>query len=60
MDAESCQAEGVHEVIKRSHGGAIVPGEKATAQGQRFIAACHRDNQRVEDHPAWARERGFA
>ena len=49
-----------HEVIKRSHGGAIVPGEKATAQGQRFVAACHPCNGYLEDHPAWAREKGFA
>ncbi len=53
------RAESVHEVIKRSHQGAIVPGEKATAQGQVFMAACHVDNGYVEDHPAWARERGF-
>lgn len=54
------RAEGVHEVVKRSHGGAIIPGPKADAQGQRFMAACHPCNQAVEDVPAEARRRGFA
>ena len=31
----------VHESIRRSAGGAIVPCEKATAQGQTFWALCH-------------------
>lgn len=30
-----------HEAIRRSAGGAIVPGEKADAQGQVFWAACN-------------------
>ena len=30
----------VHEYIARSAGGAIVPGEKATEQGQIFFATC--------------------
>jgi len=30
----------VHESILRSRGGAIVPGPKAEAQGQRFFAIC--------------------
>lgn len=54
------RADGVHEVVKRSHGGALVPGAKAEAQGQRFVAACHYCNGAVEDHPAEARERGWA
>ena len=54
------RSESVHEVIKRSHGGAIVPGPKAEAQGQRFVAACLPCNGAVEDHPAEARSRGWA
>ena len=42
------RSESVHEVIKRSHGGAIVPGPKAEAQGQRFVAACLPCNGAVE------------
>ena len=59
---ERCRgrSESVHEVIKRSHGGAIVPGPKAEAQGQRFVAACIPCNGAVEDHPAEARRRGWA
>src|SRR3989304_5465439 len=50
----------VHEGIKRAHGGAIGPGPKADAQGQRFVAACLPCNGAVEDHPAEARRRGWA
>ena len=50
----------VHERIKRSHGGAIVPGAKAEAQGQSFHALCVGHNDWVEDHPAEARRRGLA
>lgn len=59
---ERCRgwAESVHEVVKRSHGGAIIPGPKADAQGQRFMAACHPCNGAVEDYPAEARRRGWA
>ena len=54
------RSESVHEVVKRSHGGAIVPGAKADAQGQRFVAACLPCNGAVEDAPAEARKRGWA
>ena len=30
----------VHETLRRSAGGAIVPGQQATAQGQTFLALC--------------------
>jgi len=30
----------VHEALPRSAGGAIVPGEQAGRQGQRFVAVC--------------------
>lgn len=51
----------VHEAgVKRSHGGAIVPGPKADAQGQHFMAMCSHHNGWVEDHPAEARRRGWA
>ena len=59
---ERCRerSESVHEVVKRSHGGALVPGPRAEAQGQRFVAACLPCNGAVEDHPAGARRRGWA
>ena len=50
----------VHEAIKRSQGGAIVPGAKATAQGQRFYTSCTNCNVLwVEGNPAESREKGF-
>jgi len=30
----------VHEALPRSAGGAIVPGEQADMQGQRFVSVC--------------------
>jgi hypothetical protein len=41
---EDCQqgSRDVHEVIPRGIGGAILPGEKADRQGQRFVAICRR------------------
>lgn len=49
----------VHERIKRSHLGAVIPGAKADAQGQSFHALCAHHNGWVEDHPAEARSRGW-
>lgn len=49
----------VHEVINRSQGGAIVPGPKADAQGQRFVATCRPCHTEITDHPAEARRRGW-
>lgn len=54
------RSESVHEVVKRSHGGEILPGPKADAQGQRFVAACLPCNGAIEDHPAEARARGWS
>ena len=48
-----------HEAIKRSHSGAIVPGEKATAQGQVFWASCSPCQTFIEDNPRWGVEHGF-
>ena len=53
------KATDVHESISRGRTGAIVPGEKADAQGQVFIPACNPCNRYVEDHPVWARSHGF-
>lgn len=53
------QATTVHERIKRSAGGAIVPGEKADAQGQVFDSCCDLCNLYVETHPQWSRDNGF-
>ncbi len=54
------RAQSVHEVIKRSAGGAILPGPKAEEQGQRFLTACFICNGYVERFPKWARENGFS
>ncbi len=53
----------VHESIRRSKGGAIVPGPKATRQGQTFHALCH-DHHDLCTNPVgeqipWLIERGF-
>lgn len=48
-----------HEAIKRSANGAIVPGDKATAQGQVFWASCVPCNGYLEDHPRWGVDHGF-
>ena len=53
------KAQSWHEAIKRSAGGEIVPSLKALKQGQQFFAACHVCNDWIEQHPAWAEERGF-
>jgi hypothetical protein len=49
----------VNEVLRRSAGGAIVPGPKADAQQQVFQALCVGHHSYVTDHPKWARENGF-
>ena len=49
----------VHEGLKRSAGGAIVPGELADEQRQEFWSCCNLCNMYVETHPTWAREHGF-
>lgn len=49
----------IHEKIPRSAGGAIVPGEKATEQGQIFFAVCRADHDYIHDHPKWAKENGW-
>jgi len=49
----------VHERIKRSAGGSIVPGETADRQGQVFDSCCYECNLYIETHPQWARDNGF-
>lgn len=49
----------VHEKIPRSAMGAIVPGEKADAQGQVFYAVCRACHDFVHSNPKWAKERGW-
>lgn len=53
------RSQAIDEALKRSAGGAIIPGQLAEAQGQRFYAACHPCNTYKEDHPRWAMEQGF-
>lgn len=49
----------VHEKISRSALGAIVPGEKATQQGQVFFTVCRACHDFLHSHPKWAKEQGF-
>lgn len=53
------RATTVNEYIRRSHLGAIVPGEKADAQGQRWHALCTPCHDFLTVHPAFARADGW-
>ena len=50
----------VHEAIRRSALGEIIPGPKADAQGQRFHALCAGHHDYVTTHSAWAKRLGFS
>jgi hypothetical protein len=45
----------VHEALPRSAAGAIVPGEKATAQGQKFWALCRPCHSQITNPTALER-----
>lgn len=53
------RSQGVHHVIKRSHGGALLPGDVAERQGQEFVSACNRCNREIENQPRRAKAEGF-
>jgi hypothetical protein len=57
----NCQevSRDVHEVIPRGKGGAILPGEKADRQGQRFVATCRQCHSELDLHPKLAYEQGW-
>ena len=50
----------VHESLRRSAGGAIVPGPKADAQGQTFIAVCRGCHEMLTNPTAEERDRALA
>ena len=52
-------ATDVHEFIPRGRRGAILPGEIAQRQGQRFIPVCRACHTMLTDHPAEAVSRGL-
>ena len=52
-------SQDVHEAIARGRGGAALPGEKADAQGQRFVAICRACHSWTTDHPAKAEAMGL-
>jgi len=58
---ENCtgMAQDVHEWWARGMGGAIVPGDKAERQGQRFITLCRRCHGELDEQPKRAREEGW-
>lgn len=49
----------VHEWWRRGAGGAIVPGEKADRQGQRFVAVCRACHGELGLQPARAKREGW-
>ena len=50
----------VHEVLSRARGGAILPTEKAIAQGQRFVTVCRIDHGIITDFPGLADSYGWS
>ena len=54
------QSVDVHESLRRSAGGAIVPGPKADAQGQTFIAVCRGCHEMLTNPTAEERDRALA
>lgn len=50
----------VHESLRRSAGGAIVPGPKADAQGQTFWAVCRGCHDMLTNPTAEERDRALA
>ena len=49
----------VHEWWSRGTGGAIVPGEKADRQKQRFIPICRHCHGELDLQPDRAKEQGW-
>lgn len=49
----------VHEWWSRGTGGAIVPGEKADRQGQRFVAVCRHCHGELDLQPDRAKKEGW-
>ena len=45
----------VHEALPRSAGGAIVPGEQADMQGQRFVSVCRMCHEQLTNPTALER-----
>jgi hypothetical protein len=58
---EGCQegSRDVHEFIARGIGGVILPGDKAVAQGQRFIAICRSCHNELDLQSDRAYEEGW-
>jgi hypothetical protein len=48
----------VHEVIRRSHGAALYPGQPGKRETP-YMALCRAHHDYITTHPAWARERGY-
>ena len=49
----------VHEWHTRGTGGAIIPGDKADRQGQKFFAVCRRCHTQIDEEPRRAKEEGW-
>lgn len=52
------RSEDVHEVVRRSHGAAIFPGQKGKRETG-YLAVCRADHIWITEHPALAKEFGL-
>lgn len=48
----------VHEVTRRSHGGALYPGQPGKRETT-YYALCRAHHDYVTTHPEWARAHGY-
>lgn len=48
----------VHEIVRRSHGGAIFPGQKGKRETE-YLAVCRPDHDWISTHPKLAKEHGL-
>lgn len=52
-------SQDVHEWWTRGTGGAIVPGDKADRQQQKFFAVCRRCHTQLDEQPKRAKLEGY-
>lgn len=57
---EGCEGRSVdcHEVVRRSHGGAIFPGQEGKRETE-YLAVCRRCHTWISEHPKLAKEHGL-
>lgn len=52
------RSDDVHEIVRRSHGGAIFPGQKGKRETE-YLAVCRADHNWISEHPTLAKEHGL-